>query len=559
MLSPLNDRPERHSHCGMQQRIASCAAVTHSQQQSHTHHAASPSYMFFSGLLDRRRRSAAAHFVRVRRGRFVLLFILVVLVFVGYVFVVDDAMLPDDVLETLVPKPWSSFRDAAPLGPGIARGDEHPLLARHSNHSLRSSISSTTVGPDGRSRHPTLADVEDVVRRWNALPRDISDALGSPQPRVRPRKAWNGHRGVFLVTKGDGNLARYDAQGGWRHYRLRKQVVKYVIDAIGRHVQTANVMFHIGVDDNDVFHALHVYSNSAFAAACWQIIVDSPFLYFVHWNPFLYDATRGLIGPRMIPIPDYEHIYIRNVAVTPPKRLSASMSQRPSVVFRWRGGTTGAFQSYKDSDRYRIVALMNLDPAFVNVSDVKFDGVGGESVKGDEIPPSFVGPSQNQEAMSDTWFHLDIDGNANSWRGTRWKMASGIPVIKSRSPFIQWYYPLLRDDEHVLMWDLDNPPSRHGGGQHVADESAAAAKAKSELERLDVNKAFLIEKWQEARSDFSDFTALAERAGTFAKALFHRKAAEGYIYDAFQHLALFDLPIDWRIRNSARYALSEQR
>jgi hypothetical protein len=418
-----------------------------------------------------------------------------------YYFMLDDSLMPDVELEALVPPTWAMFKkNSVPVRLPV-------------DHALHVYFTPTAA--------PSSHRIDELVRRWGQL--DDVARVPVPQNTPRQRWAWNGIRGVFLEviprSSGGSDVVWHDAGGGWGHYRLRKGVVRYVTDAIQRYVNKSCV-FHLGVDDNDLFHVATVYRGTNLVRQLWGIISDFPEMYFLHWNPTIVDTDFGILGPRMIPIPDYESFYVRLAEVQPPR------STFPDGVplFGWRGGSTGAFKDYKQSDRSVIVRMLNDDTRLSNISDVKFDGIG-EHVTSKDVPQRYIAPSQKQSEMSTRVFQLDIDGNANSWRGLRWKLGSGAPVIKVASPFVQWYYPLLREREHLLLWNIDDPGA----------------------------KDWLLDLASSAKEQYSDYAAMAQRGGSIAQQLFHRKAAEAILYDSIRDLQFFEVSRDWRIRSAEKY------
>lgn len=351
------------------------------------------------------------------------------------------------------------------------------------------------------------------MRRWQDLPR-VDRIETSPLTARRQRRAWNGISGVFYALSGAGRLTVHDAAGGASHWRARDPYFRRLENWAQQHVRREAIL-HVGVDDNDLFFVLRTYPDSALAKALWSIIDDFPNLYFLHWNPAIMDDENGFLGPRSVPIPDLESF--GELPSTAKAGTFDGNSNTP--VFGWRGGSTGMFVDYRQSDRATVVFMMNDDPDLAKVSDVGFSDLG-QNVDHSTVPGRYVKGRQNASEMGGRAFVLDIDGNTSAWSGLRWKLASGTPVVKVRSPFVQWYYPLLHEGEHLLLWDIDGPDAR-GWIKSLAQLAAA---------------------------DYPRFAQMGENAAAFAMKHLAPAGALLAAEDALKNLDDYDRPRDWRIR-----------
>jgi len=126
--------------------------------------------------------------------------------------------------------------------------------------------------------------------------------------------------------------------------------------------------------------------------------------------------------------------------------------QRLPVVF-WRGGTSGrlrAGQGWQDLPRIRLCELARteplLDAGLSHVSQLRHE------VEEEIRARGLVRARVPENLFNQYRFHIDIDGNTNSWPGLFIKLLSGSPVLKIASPdgFRQWYYDRLEPFVHYV-------------------------------------------------------------------------------------------------------------
>jgi hypothetical protein len=242
---------------------------------------------------------------------------------------------------------------------------------------------------------------------------------------------------------------------GQRWYDSRQHLRDLVRLAAERHAQYEDVVFVVTLGDADLWFGAEPPEGfrgrvkpdrsfelaSARGQAIATLLKDHANAYFVHWNPSVIDHTTGAIGPRTIPIPDFDFV-CRDFTDMPPYA-----ERKPSVA--WRGTTTGEPAvpggRYETSDRYRAVSALDR----VKHADVKFSGI----VQRRSVPYALIGASLTPQDLLAHRVQLDVDGNANSWDGLRWKLAAGAVVVKVDSHrFVQWYYPDLVAEKHLTVF-----------------------------------------------------------------------------------------------------------
>ena len=168
-------------------------------------------------------------------------------------------------------------------------------------------------------------------------------------------------------------------------------------------------------------------------------------------------ATRGMAfcsnNPLDLLVPD-PNFMVRN-AYEPVRVAFADpvpWRRRLPVVF-WRGSTSGrlrAGQGWQDLPRIRLCELARTEPLLdAGLSHVSQLGPEAEA----EIRARGLVRARVSENMFNQYrFHIDIDGNTNSWPGLFIKLLSGSPVLKVASPhgFRQWYYDRLEPFVHYV-------------------------------------------------------------------------------------------------------------
>lgn len=113
-------------------------------------------------------------------------------------------------------------------------------------------------------------------------------------------------------------------------------------------------------------------------------------------------------------------------------------------VFFWRGSTTGMYSNWRDLPRIRLCQwgrdrgspIDFLISDMVQRSEREKSEIMQESICGNHVPAN---------KFIEFKYHVDIDGNTNSWPGLFIKLLTGSPVLKveSENNWKQWYYDRL--------------------------------------------------------------------------------------------------------------------
>jgi hypothetical protein len=353
---------------------------------------------------------------------------------------------------------------------------------------------------------------------------DIGETLNAAQRSHTPGCGWCYPRlaGVLLAVRGAGHVdvVRYSATFN-AYGRYRKTTTYVALEALSEASRAGRVkagtVVHYGLDDNDVYlHEAFEGRRSSIASAVRTLNQRYADLFWMHYNPTVLDPAKGTIGERMIPIPHYEALYdIASIASQlpfattlaalpnairrghfgastvpserrdgPPRDAVAAASSPWSgrvALVQWRGATTGMYEDYGESDRFRVVSAFGpIRSTVVGArgaqepqrrglvrADVKFSAV----VQGvTNVPAKMRGAELAPTQLMQARVLLDIDGNGNAWEGLRWKLLAGAAVVKvDAHRFVQWYYPLLRHGTH--LWVVPPPTAedvRRGSGRVAA-------------------------------------------------------------------------------------------
>lgn len=171
-------------------------------------------------------------------------------------------------------------------------------------------------------------------------------------------------------------------------------------------------------------------------------------------------------------------------------------ARRPTVF--WRGSSTGVAKYWRDLPRAQLCAWAATS-RYGPMLDIKMSSVVQRSaIERDEIDASgLLGAYSPPSELASYKYHIDIDGNTNSWPGLFTKLLSGSPVIKIKSAhgYKQWYYAELRpwgnyipaksdlsDLNSIVAWLLENDDEAMHIGQQGA-ELAQQLSAETEVQR----------------------------------------------------------------------------
>lgn len=126
----------------------------------------------------------------------------------------------------------------------------------------------------------------------------------------------------------------------------------------------------------------------------------------------------------------------------------------------FRGGATGTIFTIDNMMAMPRVQLVNLSDKFPCDIDAKFSSAIALQFASKEDFSYFLkkfplAPYANQENMIRYRYAIDVDGNTSGWKRSRFILASNTLCIKHKSPFCQWFYPLIKPGVHYLEVERD--------------------------------------------------------------------------------------------------------
>jgi len=343
------------------------------------------------------------------------------------------------------------------------------------------------------------------------LARDVAERLGKNTVGV----------GVF-VSKGSGKVAAVMSGSAPNEPRMTFPGAVQVLR--GTAALPAGTMVALWPEDESCF-----CRNSPFRAQAESVVGDyTGVLWVATMNPCVVNPDTGAIGVREIAIPPFD-VYNDAEKLRPFREAAAApIAKRPAQV-RWRGASTGS--PWLGSQRQRTLARFAAikkelgEPLASQLIDVGVStlvqGVGSADV------PIFGGRVTETE-MAAAQVQIDLDGNANAWRGGQWKLFAGAAVLKVQGDYVEWYYRHMVNGTHVLWYDTP---------EELADAAVRLVKPPQSPATI-----ALLEKLSAGARD------IAQRFHTI-------EALESYTERAVRCAeAEHDPAADWRMRRASRSA-----
>jgi len=122
----------------------------------------------------------------------------------------------------------------------------------------------------------------------------------------------------------------------------------------------------------------------------------------------------------------------------------------------WRGSTNSAsVDGY--ATRLHFINELNAIDGISNIASCKFTSISDQTIQ--SVSKSDVQtmraelklvPPEPFHIQANYLLHLDIDGHSSSFPGLYRKLFLGGCVFKVKSPFYQWYYPLLKEELNYI-------------------------------------------------------------------------------------------------------------
>ncbi len=173
----------------------------------------------------------------------------------------------------------------------------------------------------------------------------------------------------------------------------------------------------------------------------------------------------------------------------------------------FRGATTGAAfirETLMKLPRVRLAQISKENP---NIVDAKFSKILTNHFKDGKALELFyinfnIVPFEETGNVVRYRYGIDVDGNTNGWKRCRYILSSNTLCIKHKSPYIQWFYSLLKPNEHYLEVERD-----------FSD---------------------LIEKIKWAEKNTAACLKMIQNSSQLAKAIFSKSAQREYLYQTLK-------------------------
>jgi hypothetical protein len=310
---------------------------------------------------------------------------------------------------------------------------------------------------------------------------------------------WAEHNYIiaeFIYTDGNGNVWTQRL----KDVRRRGEDIMGLIMRAARAVRKPTI-FLLNLNDVDLWKITSSTNSVKRRADLLDILNQCPNIFLLHWNPSIDIATGRLLGPRTVPIPDFHRSSDFLWDPRPPKNPAndGKVAYRGATLGIWPDG------DYRNHERFIVVEALQGEP-WANVAfNTLTQGVSGA------VAP-WIREGLSPQDMSSYPAVIDVDGNANSWEGLRWKLGMGNAVFKAQSttPFIQWYYPHLVNNLHMYVFDpYEDPKLWKQEMQAILNTSVPLAERRS-TKLAEAGRAFAKEHLTMTAMDAFLFTTIRQ-------------------------------------------------
>lgn len=173
--------------------------------------------------------------------------------------------------------------------------------------------------------------------------------------------------------------------------------------------------------------------------------------------------TRVLSFCSIIPdflVPDPYYVHSAGYAAERDSYARGPAWDKRQDTLYWRGTDTGVWR-YTNVEHAPRVAICNLarrNPETINAAITRVElRPGHEEKRAYYEQKGYFGVEEDQSAILDYRYQLDIDGNTSTWSSFFLKLLTGSPVLKvdSECGWKQWYYDRLLPGEHFVTVRAD--------------------------------------------------------------------------------------------------------
>lgn len=191
-------------------------------------------------------------------------------------------------------------------------------------------------------------------------------------------------------------------------------------------------------------------------ATTWKLPIDCEIAVGLHdkYGPTEYEDifvfSKNEKAKGQILIPDLYAMYNYNSRLEKEDFIPFDMKQKKAFFI---GGTTGSL----DASENRRLLLCEWAQKHPEVADCYISGI--VQIPHEEVYKRYPNTNLFLRNYVDIpeqrkyQFLVNMDGNTCAWDRLPWILASQSVAIKERTPNVNWYYPLLKENTHYLAFD----------------------------------------------------------------------------------------------------------
>jgi len=272
-------------------------------------------------------------------------------------------------------------------------------------------------------------------------------------------------------------LAKYKIQDGRlyvKDYSNNHNTLKYMNGALVRLLRS------VALPDMEFLLSLH----------------DTLDLYHTPLPIFVHCKFNG--NPYMIVIPDHESLigfdYLNRMIDEASENIS--WEEKEDTAF-WRGSTTSGNYSLPNWREYPRSKLVFLGLDHPELIDAKFTNLvlGAQDNQELKATPGIFADFIYPEDHLKYRYLIDVDGNVSTYSRLYWILRSNSTAIKHNSPYVMWFYPILKPFLHYIPveYDLKNMPEQIQWARSHPEISKLIAEYSTRLikEEVTIDHAYL--------------------------------------------------------------------
>lgn len=176
-----------------------------------------------------------------------------------------------------------------------------------------------------------------------------------------------------------------------------------------------------------------------------------------HYRSPVFAPTKHRDDKNVVAIPD-PHTLGRMDSMYKEVKMGNSTYPWESKISKafWRGATTGGFYFPENYTIFPRTKLVELSLKNAGLLDAKFNHVvdyWGGYITSLLKELGYTGKSLDISEHMRYKYQILIDGNSASWTRCYWQLHANSVIFKQNSPYVQWYYGLLKPYVNYIPFD----------------------------------------------------------------------------------------------------------